>query len=483
VLAAVIVFWSLALQGRFWYLVLVLFAVAMANASMAYLLGSIPNDPRNSREFIILLMLPQILFAGFYVDTQSLPVWVQWASYAMPSFYAFRLALADEFAVCMQFEGMDQDVIRCIESGSNALSSAFQGGGGLESLYSDASSYVLSEVGVFEGQEDSIEYLRFADSSFSPTTFFHDKCVVDGSLSVWHKSSGPDKCELMFVTTEQFNINPNYATGKAKEMPVFNSIQGLIVEFEPDDDLQGITVKQNSLYFPQALFSSMIEEYQNSYDHAETICEILEENCPSSWKKDGFVDRADCIATMGTLPVTEKNDRGEFVIDSNSTACRVVHATLARENDKHCPHISFIPETDADGYVVCSESNNFSATDRFDDQDLAIFQLAATENGMNSTRQLRSVYDDPSFGSLSDRAKCSEGLVGGVSGSLRNLELPKNYFCAQYLQSQGATGEYDMLYWGVLIGLYVVIRGISLCVMSSKANTFKKIKDIGVVGP
>jgi len=281
------------------------------------------------------------------------------------------------------------------------------------------------------------------------------------------------------VTTEQVNFNPKYVTGKGREMPVFNSLQALKVEFVPDDDLQGITVKQNSLYYPQAMFSSIIEEHQNSYGHAEAICEILEENCPSSWEKDGFVDREDCIATMGTLPVTGQNDRGEVVLDSNSTACRLVHATLARENDKHCPHISYVPEPDADGYVVCSESDNLSAADLFDDEDRAIFQLVAIENGMNGTRQLRSVYDDPSFGSLSDRTKCQEGL-GGVSGSLRNLELPTTYFCTQYLLSQGASGEYDMLYWGVLIGLYVVIRGISLCVLSSKANTFRKIKDIGV---
>jgi len=63
------------------------------------------QDPRTAKEFIPLLITPQLLFAGFFVAVEAIPGWLRWVHVLMPSTYVWRLYLASEFAVCL--EGAD----------------------------------------------------------------------------------------------------------------------------------------------------------------------------------------------------------------------------------------------------------------------------------------------------------------------------------------------------------------------------------------
>lgn len=96
----VIIYWSLGLQGRFGYLLLCFYTFAMAGASLAVFLGSYTKDPRDSKELIPMLLLPQLLFSGFFVSLSTVPVWLQWLQWVVPLTYTFRLVIGEEFSFC-----------------------------------------------------------------------------------------------------------------------------------------------------------------------------------------------------------------------------------------------------------------------------------------------------------------------------------------------------------------------------------------------
>lgn len=51
-------------------------------------------------EFLPLLFVPQLLFAGFFVRTDLIPAWLRWAQYLCSLTYGVRLALLAEFGDC-----------------------------------------------------------------------------------------------------------------------------------------------------------------------------------------------------------------------------------------------------------------------------------------------------------------------------------------------------------------------------------------------
>jgi len=96
----VIIYWSLDLQGRFWYLLLCFYTFSIAGASIAVALGSYTRDTRDAKELIPMVFLPQLLFSGFFVSITGIPFWMRWLQWIMPLTYSFRLVAAEEFSFC-----------------------------------------------------------------------------------------------------------------------------------------------------------------------------------------------------------------------------------------------------------------------------------------------------------------------------------------------------------------------------------------------
>ena len=57
-------------------------------------------------EFLPLLFVPQLLFAGFFVASELIPEWLRWAQYLCSLTYALRLALLAEFGPCADEEDL-----------------------------------------------------------------------------------------------------------------------------------------------------------------------------------------------------------------------------------------------------------------------------------------------------------------------------------------------------------------------------------------
>lgn len=94
----VIVYWMIGLQGNFILYVLASWGCGIASAALGSLLGCLVTDPKQAMEMAPLLFVPQILFSGFFIRTELIPVWLRWAQYLCSLKYGLNLILINEFA-------------------------------------------------------------------------------------------------------------------------------------------------------------------------------------------------------------------------------------------------------------------------------------------------------------------------------------------------------------------------------------------------
>lgn len=104
----ILVYYLMNLQGNFILLVLICFFLGMVSNSLCVLLGCILPDVKDVTELSPLVFVPQILFAGFFVRTSQIPLFLRWAQYLCGMKYAMNLVLMTEFQVtnsmCQQSE-------------------------------------------------------------------------------------------------------------------------------------------------------------------------------------------------------------------------------------------------------------------------------------------------------------------------------------------------------------------------------------------
>lgn len=88
------------LQMGFMLFLAISYALALANMSVGVLIGSWVEDPKLASELMPVLIVPQLLFAGFFVSTDAIPAFLRWAQYLCSLVYAVRLSLDAEFGDC-----------------------------------------------------------------------------------------------------------------------------------------------------------------------------------------------------------------------------------------------------------------------------------------------------------------------------------------------------------------------------------------------
>jgi ABC-type multidrug transport system permease subunit len=84
-------------QTSFGLFFITIYALAMASTALAVLLGCAVEDPKLGQEMLPILFVPQMLFAGFFVAPDLIPVWLRWARYLCTLTYSVRIMLVAEF--------------------------------------------------------------------------------------------------------------------------------------------------------------------------------------------------------------------------------------------------------------------------------------------------------------------------------------------------------------------------------------------------
>jgi ABC-type multidrug transport system permease subunit len=88
-------------QGSFRTFYLANFTLALTSTAIANALGSMAGaDKKLATQSLSLVLIPQLLFAGFFVTPSLIPVWIRWVQFLAPLTYCIRILLVAEFDDC-----------------------------------------------------------------------------------------------------------------------------------------------------------------------------------------------------------------------------------------------------------------------------------------------------------------------------------------------------------------------------------------------
>merc|ERR1712178_306493 len=90
-------YWIMDLQGNFFFLVCVAWALSLTASSTALFIGCSVANAQSAQELAPLIFVPQILFTGIFVPISLVPQGLRWLQYVCALKYAINLACIVEF--------------------------------------------------------------------------------------------------------------------------------------------------------------------------------------------------------------------------------------------------------------------------------------------------------------------------------------------------------------------------------------------------
>lgn len=91
-ITSIIVYWMMDLTstpGNFFIFYLFMFLCTLAGTSFGLLVSSFFTNAKTAAGLMPLIVLPMMLFSGFYKNRRDLPVWIGWIEYLSPIKYTF----------------------------------------------------------------------------------------------------------------------------------------------------------------------------------------------------------------------------------------------------------------------------------------------------------------------------------------------------------------------------------------------------------
>jgi len=105
VLVVLILYWTVGMDGDFLILAVTLFLIGLSSSSVGLLLGCSIPDIKTAMEVTPLAFVPQILFAGFFIEMEQIPVFLRWIQYVSGLKWGMNMILANEFG--SRYDGAD----------------------------------------------------------------------------------------------------------------------------------------------------------------------------------------------------------------------------------------------------------------------------------------------------------------------------------------------------------------------------------------
>lgn len=96
-LCLLISYFGMGFHGIFHVHFLAFFLVGLASSSVGLFLGCSISDIKTAMEITPLAFVPQILFAGFFIKMEQVPVVLRWLQYVCGLKWGMNIALANEF--------------------------------------------------------------------------------------------------------------------------------------------------------------------------------------------------------------------------------------------------------------------------------------------------------------------------------------------------------------------------------------------------
>jgi len=238
--------------------------------------------------------------------------------------------------------------------------------------FDDASILYLKETGYYQGPENISEYARFVFSELfeyyyaSVLSFVPLPLVADG-----------DTCVISFAVVNSMAVKEEYSSVEGD--PSADSIVGFRVSFTiTSPDLSTVNISNIHLYYPPGFLQFLFDDVLGGEAVARRTCSILETACSDTFYEKNCYNKVDeCVNDVMTLPRTDGDN-----IDGKTMGCRTLHTEFASVNDKHCPHISFLPEYDANCFLKCQETANNALADAFHPMELGFYKSVAVSAGI-----------------------------------------------------------------------------------------------------
>jgi len=102
-------YFLLGIRTKFLHWFAIVYTLSMASTAVAVLLGCSVPTAQMAQEFLPLVFVPQMLFAGFFVALSLVPSWLRWIQWICALGYGVRLAVIAEFEDCAEVEGITGD--------------------------------------------------------------------------------------------------------------------------------------------------------------------------------------------------------------------------------------------------------------------------------------------------------------------------------------------------------------------------------------
>lgn len=93
-------FFLMGFQMNFFYFLALNFLLAIASTSIGIFIGSCVEEPQVAAQLMPALIVPQLLFSGFFIQVDLIPEFLRWSQYLCSLTYAIRLASLYEFGDC-----------------------------------------------------------------------------------------------------------------------------------------------------------------------------------------------------------------------------------------------------------------------------------------------------------------------------------------------------------------------------------------------
>jgi ABC-type multidrug transport system permease subunit len=93
-------YFFMSLRMSFVVFLAINFVLGVASTSMGIVIGSMVEDPNVAAELMPVLIVPQLLFSGFFISIDLIPQFLRWAQYLCSLTYAIRLSSIYEFRDC-----------------------------------------------------------------------------------------------------------------------------------------------------------------------------------------------------------------------------------------------------------------------------------------------------------------------------------------------------------------------------------------------
>lgn len=125
-LRTIVIYYGIGLTdsaSQFFYFYLVCLLIAMASSSVGYFVSSIFSVSEDAVNIAPVIVMPMVLFGGYFSNSSNYPVWISWLQWLSPVRYGHEALCLNEFENrvygendidLVEFLGYDLGIWRCL---------------------------------------------------------------------------------------------------------------------------------------------------------------------------------------------------------------------------------------------------------------------------------------------------------------------------------------------------------------------------------